>query len=110
MDDAELVGVVEPLGHLEGDQQALRWRQAGRRPVEDLQQASPEEDLCHQVGGRGLTPVVDRQQVGVAQGGRRLGLSPETAKEPALLTQTRSKALDRYPATEEQVLGQVDPG
>ena len=78
VDDAARVGVVEPLRHLEGD--AHRLGQGKRTLLEPLAQRPAAEQLQHEVGPLlGPADVVERDEVGVLEAGRRLRLLLEAS-------------------------------
>ena len=107
MDDALPVGVGEAAGGLEAHDQGLGGREAVP-PVEQAPQAAPTEVLGHQPGDPVpvLSPVVDGQDVGVAEGGGGLGLGPEPAEELLVAGQARVQELHRHLALEAHVVGQ----
>ena len=57
-----------------------------------------------------VAPVVDRDDVGVVEGRRRLRLGPEAAEEGVVLGQRRVQHLHRDAPAEPHVVGQVDLG
>ncbi len=108
VDQAAPVGVVQPGGGLEPDVDRLL---GGEEPtgVVDLAQAAAGQVLQHQVGGAVLlAPVVDLEDVGMVEGGHRPRLGPEALEEGGVAGQCRVEHLDRHPAVERDVVGQVD--
>jgi hypothetical protein len=108
VDEALAVGVLERPGGLQPDDERL----AGRQPVagvEDRAEAAAAQVLGDEEG-RALVaaPVVDGDDVGMAQGGRGLGLGPEAAQEGLVVGEAGMEDLHRHPAAQPDVVGQVD--
>ncbi len=108
VDEPAAVGVVEPGGGLEADQDRLLRSEQGPGVV-DLAEAAAGQELQHQVRLVVLlAPVVDLEDVGVVEGGHRSGLGPEPLEEVGVAGQRRVEDLDGHPSVEGDVVGQVD--
>ena len=108
MHEAAAVGVVETTRRLEADRERLRRREPVAL-VEKRAQAAAAEVLEDEIGPVVvLAPVEDRHDVGMAQGGGRLGLGPEAAQEGFVVGQGGVQHLDRDASPQRHVLGQED--
>ena len=105
--EAAAVGVVEAAGRLEPDHEGLR-RAEQAAVVEHRAQAAATQVLGHQEGHVVVAPVEHRHDVGVVEGRRGLGLGPEAAQEGLVVGQRIVQDLDRHPAAQRHVVGQVD--
>ena len=110
MDDALLVGLGQGGGHLPHDRQGLR--QLGRAVAgEPLAEVLPLhvflDDVVQAVD---VAHLVDLHDVGVHQRGGGLGLALETLQIGLVAGQLRLEDLDRHPAFQRALLGQVDLG
>ncbi len=108
VDDALAMREAERAEHLAGelDRVADRERPAGD---DELLQAPPVEVLHRDVvGALGLAPVVDRDDVRVREAGGVLRLAAEALDERLVVRVAVVQDLDRNPAPELLVLGQVD--
>ncbi len=108
MDQAPPVGVVEPSGHIGTDDGGLRRGEAVAG-VEQRAEAAPFEELHHQIGRAGvLAPVVDPDDVGVAEGGHHPSLGLEAFQERLVVGEGRVQQLHRHAPTQRHVLGHID--
>ncbi len=101
------MGVIETATGVEADQQGLRRRQ---HPVaiDDPAQAAAGDEFgdevrAHAVADVFLAPVVDREDVGVAEGRDRLGVLTEAPMEPGFVGARRGEQLHRHLAFELEV-------
>ena len=110
VDDAAPVRVLEPGQRLLGvaDRLALGQRRVGV----DLVLQRLAVDVLHRdvVLAAGLAAVVDGDDVGVRQAGRRPGLPAEALDEPLVARVPLGQDLDGDPAVERLVGGEVDVG
>ena len=97
---AEATSRPTARGLRNGEQRALVEHRAQRTALEQL-----EHHERHVV----VAPVVHGDDVGVVQRRRELGLGPEPAQERGVLGEGRVQHLDRDPAPQPRVLGDVDP-
>ncbi len=77
-------------------------------PVEHRPEAAALEQLEHHERHVVLAPVVDRDDVGVAQRRRQLGLGPEAPEERGVVGERRVQHLDRDAPAQPLVVGDVD--
>ncbi len=103
------VGVVERLRDLPAHVRGLGRAQA-TAGVEQRPQAAALEQLQHEERHPlVLAPVVHRDDVGVVQRRRVLGLAAEPPEEPGVLGETAVEHLDGHAAAQPHVVGHVHP-
>ena len=86
-------------------------RREGPGPLDDRGQVLAVDELHDDVrAGRILPEVVDRDDVRVVEGCRRLGLLPEARAEIGIPPVLRPEDLDRDVAVELVIMAAVDPG
>ena len=108
VDEAPAVGVVEPPGRLQPDEQGL-GRAQPPAPVEHRAQAAATQVLADEIGpALLLAPVVDGHDVGVVEGGRGPGLGPEPTEEGLVVGEGGVQHLDRHPAPQAHVVSHED--
>ncbi len=108
MDDAPSVRVLEGAGGLEADHQGLRRAQA-TAIVEDAAEAPAAQVLGDDVGAPVVVaPVVDGDDVGVAQARRGLRFGAEAAQERGVVGQGGMEQLDGHASAKADIVGQVD--
>ena len=110
MDQALGVRGVQRRGRLRDDRDRTRRIQPGVGPQEALQVRSldvPHRDVQHAVG---LARVVDGDDVGMVETGGDARFADEPLPERFILGELGTEDLQRDPAPEAQVLGQVDDG
>ncbi len=96
MDNSLTMSMVESSAGLERYGQHLRRTERATRR-ENAPEAAASQILGHQKGLTIYTPVVDRDHVGIGQGGHETGLSPESTYKGLVAYQRRMKDLDCYP-------------
>ena len=101
------VRVLERRRDVAADARRLRDREQ-RALVEHRPQAAALEQLEHHERHVVVAPVVDGDDVGVVQRRRELRLGPEAAQERGVVGERGVQHLDRDPAAQPLVLGDVD--
>ena len=106
MDDALLMRALQRVRYLDGDLQQLLGRK--RALLQPLVQGLALQVLHHQeVHARLVAHVVQRADVGVGQGGYRLGLAVEALPQSRVAGQVRGQDLDGDGALQASVAGAV---
>ena len=108
VDDPVAVGVVERGQHLQGDLTHLGRLQPAVFEQDRPEVVPPDELHDHEVGPIGGAPVVDPDDVRVAEDGRGTRLPPEPINEPAVAGELGVEHLERDLAPQNGVVGPVD--
>ena len=107
---AGAVGEPERGGHLAGDLRRLLARERSVGAEDVGQRAALHVLHGDEVGAGVLAPVVDVDDVGMAQVGRRLRLAAEPLDEVGVGGELGEQHLDRHLAIEQQVAGDEHVG